>query len=512
MELQRRSFLQISAGAISATALFGLLGAAPASAATDFETARARRVQILNGGALDTSDAQIAAAVQSSDAAAQSFWSSMDTTASRSYLWSDCTPFSSAEKAKNSLDRLLSMAIAWSAPSSALYNKPALLTDVLGGLSFWGSEYSASSAESGNWWFWEIGMPNVLADLGIVLFSKLSAAQRSSIDSFIAKFVANPNIRTNSPSLKETGANRTDKAHIVLRHGLIIEDASRVSTGRDALSDVAGGGTNSVFGYVAAGDGFYADGSFVQHAKLAYVGSYGLVTIDGLADILVLLAGTPWAVTDAKVRIIYDAALRNYAWFVFDGQLVDAVRGRAVSRQENPGQTAGHTLAGALIQLAASSSEYAPKLKALVKGWLSRNTSVSPLLGNTLNRSRQLQELLADAAVTPTPALQRHVQTPDQDRVIHQRGTWAATFSISSNRMGRYEWGNGENNTGWYQGDGMLQILTESDRLSFDQNYWATQDPYHLPGVTNGLQTRENGGVSGTGIPSAIQAWAGGVG
>lgn len=512
MELQRRRFLQMSAGAISVSALFGLAGATPSWAATDFETARARRTEILNGGSLDGSDQQIATAIQTADATAQTYWSSLDTSAGRSYLWSDLAPFSSPEKANNSLSRLRDLAIAWSAPSSSLYKNSTLLADVLSGLSFWGSKYSAKSAQTGNWWFWEIGMPNILADLGILLFAQLNAEQKGSIDSFIAKFVANPNVRTNYPALRETGANRTDKAHIVIRHGLITEDSARVATGRDALSDVAGNGKNSVFGYVTAGDGFYPDGSFVQHAKLAYVGSYGLVTIDGLADILTLLTGTAWAVTDDKVRIIYDAALRNYGWFVFDGQLVDAVRGRAVSRQENPGQTAGHTLAGALVQLAGSSAEYAPGIKAMVKGWLDRNTSVSPLLGNTLNRSRQIQQLLGDASIPAGPALQRHVQTPDQDRVIHHQGTWTAAFSISSNRMGRYEWGNGENNAGWYQGDGMLQILTSSDRLNFDQNYWATSDPYHLPGVTNGLQPRENGAVSGTGIPAATQTWAGGVG
>ena len=512
MDLNRRRFLQVSAGAVSASALLGLAGATPAWAATDFETARARRTEILNGGTLSRSDPKISAAIDASDAQAQSFWSSLDTSANRTYLWSDYSPFSSPELANNSLIRLRSMAVAWSAPSSSLYQNPGLLADVLSALSFWASKYSANSRATGNWWFWEIGMPNLLADLGIVLFPQLSPEQKNSIDGFIAKFVANPNVRTNSPTLKETGANRTDKAHIAIRHGLIIESPARIAAGRDALGDVEGNGRNSVFGYVISGDGFYADGSFVQHSKLAYVGSYGLVTIDGLADILTLLAGTAWTVTDDKVRIIYDAALRNYGWFVFDGQLVDAVRGRAVSRQENPGQTAGHTLAGALVQLAASSPEYAARINGMVKGWLSRNTAVSPLLGNTLNRSRQIQALLGNPAIEAGAALQRHVQTPDQDRVIHHQGSWTAAFSISSNRMGRYEWGNGENNAGWYQGDGMLQVYTAGDRLSFDGDYWATSDPFHLPGVTNGLQPRENGAVSGTGIPGASQSWAGGVG
>ena len=79
--------------------------------------------------------------------------------------------------------------------------------------------------------------------------------------------------------------------------------------------------------------------------------------------------------------------------------------------------------------------------------------------------------------------------------------------------MGRYEWGNNENNLGWYQGDGMVQFYLAGDRSGFDGNYWATSDPYHLPGVTNGTQSRTSGaGGVGTGIPGATQTWAGGVG
>lgn len=482
-------------------------------ALTDFETARSRRVDLLTGGVVDLGDPQVAAAVQTSDVKAKGYWDTLNTSVSRTVLWSDLAPFSDPGMASTSLDRLRTMAIAWAAPSSAYYQNTSLLADMLGALSFWGNTYSASSTESGNWWFWEIGMPNLLADLGILLFGQTSAAQTTSMDSFIGHFVADPNVRTNSPTLKETGANRSDKAHIAIRHGLFVNNAVRITAGRDALSDVAGGGVNSLFRYVTAGDGFYADGSFVQHTKLAYIGSYGLVTLDGVADILPLLAGTAWAVTDPKVRIFYDAVLSNFAWSTFDGRPLDPFRGRSVSRQESSDHALSQTQVGAVAQLVTASPEYAAAFQSLVKGWITRDPAPTTTSKASLSRMRQIKAIAADPAIPAAAPLVLHVQTPDQDRVVHQQGSWAAAISLSSNRMGRYEWGNNENNLGWYQGDGMLQFHLASDRFGYDGDYWATSDPYHLPGVTNGLQVRASGaGGVGTGIPGATQAWAGGVG
>ncbi|MDN5727369.1 MAG: polysaccharide lyase beta-sandwich domain-containing protein, partial [Propionibacteriales bacterium] len=89
---------------------------------------------------------------------------------------------------------------------------------------------------------------------------------------------------------------------------------------------------------------------------------------------------------------------------------------------------------------------------------------------------------------------------------------WAYTVSTSSKRIGRYEWGNNENNLGWYQGDGMAYLLTDADEDQFAGDYWPTVDPYRMPGTTSSLAERPSGASgAGTGIPRATQKWAGGV-
>jgi hyaluronate lyase len=84
--------------------------------------------------------------------------------------------------------------------------------------------------------------------------------------------------------------------------------------------------------------------------------------------------------------------------------------------------------------------------------------------------------------------------------------------NLSSKRIGRYEWGNSENNLGWYQGDGMTFLYTRQDPSQFSADFWPTVDPYGLPGTTVNDQVRASGaGTAGTGIPRAFQAFAGGL-
>ncbi|MEI0996631.1 hypothetical protein VUS61_32595, partial [Pseudomonas aeruginosa] len=50
---------------------------------------------------------------------------------------------------------------------------------------------------------------------------------------------------------------------------------------------------------VAEGDGFRADGGFIQHSHVPYTGSYGDVLLSGLAMLLPLVAGTRFDITDS---------------------------------------------------------------------------------------------------------------------------------------------------------------------------------------------------------------------
>ncbi|WP_104086450.1 polysaccharide lyase family 8 super-sandwich domain-containing protein [Arthrobacter sp. GMC3] len=464
---------------------------------------RRRRVELLTGGAaLDMNRPQERAAIEALDSRVAA-------------LLAHGAPNKAAEVAQAAalLEQVKDLAVAWATPSSHYFQHDAVSSLILDRLRGWAQEYGSQSPEVGNWWFWEIGIPHLVTDIGLLLGDALPVDCLAAIDGFVGHFVGDPNVRTKMPELKETGANRADKAAIVIKHGALMGWPERIAAGRDAVVDADGGGEHSLFGYVDEGDGLYRDGSYIQHDKLAYAGAYGLVTLNELADLMFLLGESDWAIDMGQARPFLDSVERCYSPFITDGYMMDCTRGRGVSRSFATDEHMGAAAAGAVARLATLGGPDAQPYKSLVKGWLNRHPGM-PMDHLPLNRMGLLHAVANDPDVTPAAALTGHLQTPDQERVVHRRLSWQASFSLSSSRRGRFEWGNGENLHGWYQGDGQVQLFTNTDRGSYSGNYWATSDPLHLPGVTNAVPEeglRGHRDAPGTGIPAATADWAGGA-
>ena len=479
---------------------------------SQLEMIRRRRVDLLTGGAeLDTGIPVVRDALDELDRHVAGHSQSMTLEGESEGLWPELAPFDAVAQAGASLDRLREMAIAWSTPSSGHHGNAVLLAQIREGLALFTRVYGPESPEAGNWWFWEIGIPHALTDLGLLLHGEVPAPLADAVDAFISHYVGNPNVRTKMPSLRETGANRADKASITIKHGVLSGNPDRVAAGRDALFDIADGGAASLFAYVDHGDGVYRDGSYIQHERLAYAGAYGLVTLGGMADLLHLVAGTDWEITADDAAILLDSVDLCYSPFIVDGRMMDCTRGRGVSRSFATDEHMGAVAAGAIARLATLPTAHAKPFEALVRGWLDRHPGL-PLGHLPLNQIGLLDAIARDDAIVPSAPLTGHVQTADQERIVHRRGTWAASYSLSSSRRGRFEWGNGENLAGWYQGDGQMQLFLDTDPGAYSGDYWATSDPLHLPGVTNALRVGGVRGEAGTGIPPATADWAGGAG
>src|SRR5699024_6958865 len=115
---------------------------------------------------------------------------------------------------------------------------------------------------------YEIGSPKNITDTLMILGDAVPESVRSDLLAAIRAHAPNPNRRRSSPTLKETGANRADKALARILVGLLDGDEDDVLLGRGAVVDDEGGGELSLLGLTTSGDGFYADGSFVQHDRL----------------------------------------------------------------------------------------------------------------------------------------------------------------------------------------------------------------------------------------------------
>lgn len=505
LHLDRRSLLAAGAAAVLVPATRTAHAAQPASeavrAASDdpYDTLLTHAARLLAGDPFDPADPDYAAPLKKLETEAAELWSTLDRSADRTALWQDLSPVTAPGSFGQSYTRLRTLATAWTVPGTSLTGQDDVSAALLSALRLLHDQaYNATAKETGNWWFWEIGAPRALLDTCVLLRALLPeddlAAYRAAVD----RFCPNPDRRTNSPSLAETGANRADKCVIVALSGILGRDADTIALARDGLSDTRDSGRNSLFRQVTDGDGFYEDGSFIQHDAVAYTGSYGTVLLGGVAQLIALLGNSSWAVTDPKVSVFHEAVERCFAPVVFDGLMMDTVRGRAVSRERSPDHASGAEAIAAVLLLA----EHAPaadaaRWRATVKGWLTRNRATPYLAQAGIAQVARAKKLLADDAVRPAERPSGHLVFADMDRVVHRRPGWAFALSLSSERIAGYEAGNGENLHGWYTGDGMTYLYDPADPVQFSDAYWPTVDPYRLPGTTVDTRPRDDAGTGG---------------
>lgn len=525
MNLSRRTLIA-AGGATAVAALTASAGtalarpaaasAAPAAAPSDadFDALLRRAATLLTGRGFDPRDPDFTGAVAALDTTAKELWNTLDRGAGRAALWPDLVPQDDAGNFGQSYTRLRTLATAWATEGTSMAGDREVADALLAALRFLhGTAYHPDRRETGNWWFWEIGAPRALMDCCVVLRDLLPATDLADYLAVVDRFCPDADRRTNSPALAETGANRTDKAVIVALRGLLGRDAAKLVSARDALSDVRDGGRNSLFRYATSGDGFYEDGSFVQHDVVAYTGSYGVVLLGGAAFLLALLADSPWAVADPKVSVMYEAVERTFAPVVFDGLMMDAVRGRAVSRERAGDHRDGATAVGAILLLASGApAAYAERWRSLVKGGLTRNRTTPFAALATVPQLALAKAVLNDRSVPAGARTTGSAVFADMDRVVHRRPGWACALSLSSKRISAYEAGNGENLHGWYTGDGMTYLYTGDDLGQFNDGFWPTVDPYRLPGTTVDTRPRADLGTgSGTSTYCPGNAVAGGA-
>ncbi|WP_433328343.1 polysaccharide lyase 8 family protein [Spirillospora sp. CA-294931] len=505
MDLTRRTLLAAGAGGL----LLPIAGRAHAAGADEFATLRLRAAELATGGAIDPGDPVLAPAIAKLDRKARGHWTTLDRSASRIALWPDLTPLTSGMNIWLSYDRLAVITTAWATPGTGLYRDETVAGAVTEGLAFLNDRaYNPSAKETGNWWPWEIGAPQALMATCVLLLDRVPAERIAAYCAAVDRFCPNPDRRTNLPSYSETGANRADKAAIVALRGIVGRDAGRLVLARDGLSDTRDSGRNSLFKLVTSGDGFYADGSFIQHEHVAYTGSYGNVLLGRIAYLAALLAGSTWKITDPGIGVIHRAVERSFAATTLDGLSMDAVRGRAISRAALSDADAGAATTTAMLLLAtAAPREHADRWKAIAKGWIRRNTDVPYLSIADVPAIRRAQAVLADRDVPSAPSPIGHTVFADMDRVVHRRPDWTLALSLSSKRIAAYEAGNGENLHGWHTGDGMT-YLYHRDRTQFSDAFWPTVDPYRLPGTTADTRRRPD---TGPGYRLPVNAVAGGA-
>ncbi|MGW0122092.1 polysaccharide lyase 8 family protein [Streptomyces sp. NPDC003327] len=426
-------------------------------------------------------------------------------------VWRDPEPDTDAESygfsamMNESYNRLGTLAQAWAQPGTGLTGDPTVLRAVLTGLDHLHARvYNETTTRYGNWWNWQIGSPQALMDICVLVHEHLTAERIAAYCRAVDHFV--PDSVFASYTGTSTGANRVDLCRTVILRSIVGENADRLARAVAAL--------NPVFPYVTSGDGFYADGSFIQHRNVPYIGGYGSVLHDGVGRLMALLRGSRWPVNSPDAQLFLDTVDHAIAPFVHNGLIMDNVSSRGISRAGTSDHTRAHALLATIVLLGQGASEAEnARWRSMVKGWMQRDYHLPPLRNPKLSlvRAALLHSLLDDTSIVPAPEPVGHRLFHHMDRVTHRRRGWCASVSMASRRIAHYEYGNGEHARGYHTGAGWLSWWGDDFGLEqYADAYWPTVDPYRLPGITASRKPLADGEGGNWGQPMPDAAWVGG--
>lgn len=365
--------------------------------------------------------------------------------------------------------------MAYKTPGTAQYQDPKIYTFITNSLDWLAQNVYLPTGESyGNWWDWQIGIPGDLVKIVIILHDELSIEQKNRYMASLQHHL--PTIGLDNP--RHTGANLADVALIKILEALITDNKVLLD---DTIIKV-----KTLYKYVDKGDGFYQDGSFIQHSNIAYTGSYGNVLLGRLSNILYLLSHTQW---DILNPMLYEWVYNSIEPIIYHGSVIDNVRGRSVARFYDDAAKLGIGFTESLLKITlVADKTNQTKLEHILKSWLKVNKDMF-FKGNPASIINiEAKRILNDTNIKTEAIQNAHFAFNYMERNVHRRSNYTLSIARSSVRIAKDESINNENITPWYQGDGTVSLY--NDVLQYADSYWPTLDPYHMPGVTRVVRPR----------------------
>ncbi len=453
-------------------ALKGMIGTADSE--LDLAAARTRLTAKLKSDITSVSAANVSAWAQAVS----------DPVTKTGSIWQDITGMDSdGSKIASVYQRIYSMAACYSDENSSLYKNAGLLEKIRLALSYadkyW---YNSKTSMEGytNWWEFIISVPQKYTSILGLLWEDIPYGERELYAAALEHFCRYDTFSgVTSTGGEQEGANLVNIADYDYRMGVLTGSVSKMNKAKQMF--------DKSFEYAKTGkDGFYADGSFLQHG-IPYNGNYGREFLISIVDMLEETYATRWGFSQEQKRTVEDWIENGYMPLVFDGSVMSMVNGRAIARA-NTEKTYGYQIGREILKY-ASLSDDTNKRKAYyetVKYWFTNSNTVNgiswkyysdPLVSSVMKDSSYAPRLHYGTGI--------HIYNNMARVAAQSEGNgWAAGIAMYSDAIAPYEYMSGQNMKGWYTSAGAVYLYTAKDDGQYSGNYWYTADMYRIPGTT----------------------------
>jgi hyaluronate lyase len=420
-------------------------------------------------------------------------------------LWKDISDYNVSANLTTSYRRVETIAKQVMQPASKYYQNQEIIHLAKDAMAWmYDNAYNDNLSIKGNWWDYEIGVPRAINNTLSLMqsyFTQEEIIRYTNPINYFVPDVYNFRVTTGSP-FKALGGNLIDMGRVKIISGALRQDPEIVESAVVSLGQA--------FNYANAGEaGFYEDGSYIDHDNVALTGAYGNVLIDGLSQLLPVVVESQLLPME-KLENLYHFIDDAFLPLIHKGEMMDMTRGRAISRQELQSHAAGGEVIRGMMRIAATSqTDQKNHLNTIIKTLINQNNYYN--IYQSLNSYKDIElmdQLLNNQSILTTTFPSRLTVFNEMDKISYQNVEKKFSFGLSmySNTTQNYEYMNQENAHGWYTADGAIYLYND-DLSHYNDNYWATIDPYFIPGTTiipgereagSGMTTLPSNFVGGT--------------
>ncbi|KGL38266.1 hypothetical protein BMT55_02515 [Listeria newyorkensis] len=345
---------------------------------------------------------------------------------------------------------------------------------------------------------WNIFIPKQLINTVILMqkeLTELAGKEKDSIDLIQCYLNAFDHFEPQSEtdSTIGSGANRINKGMIIVLRGVIGLDQHKINLGAKIMER----GYRTIAPGTTPSDGFYADGSFIQHKHTPYnTGGYGTDILETSASLLQLFNGTTllnnsdsannFQVFQNNIYLYLD---KSYLPTLYKNEVLDMTRGRKItSNKDGSNEDVANKMLYNMYLISQKKDSLKNTYSNIVKSSIYESSFGPDFYKNmSLSQAQTFKTLLTNDAVSDTYSeSKKNILMSTARRMINRNKDYVAGISMFSKNISAFEFIGSHNKTGFYTGTGALSLYNGDNALRGD--YYPTVGMAMLPGTTSDMK------------------------